>query len=805
MQAPVDQTTTVTTPIDNLTATISGSRTAALGDPADPFSFTTHTETVTINGRTVTRAYDAATRTITDTSPAGRQTTTVLDTENLPIQQQAGNLTPTTFSYDPDGRLTGVAQGTRTSTITYDSAGNVESVTDSANRTVGFAYDGAGRVTTQTLPDLRTIGLLYDSRGNVTSITPPGRPAHTFAYTPASLPLIYAPPNVSPPLADPRTQYQYNLSGQLTRIIRPDGQVLFLDYDLLTGDLITQVWPTGQRNFNYDQDTGNLELITFPGGSLTYGYDGSLLKNETWAGTVAGSVGRTYDTSFRVISQSVNGGNTVPFTYDPDDLLTGAGSLTVTRDPQTGLITGTTLGVVTDSYGYNSFGEVTSYSASAGGTPVFSVTYTRDALGRIETKTETIQGVTDTYEYTYDPAGRLTDVTKNSTPVAHYEYDDNGNRTGGFNLFGAITGTYDAQDRLISSTLGPSTVDYSYTDNGELLSKTNTSTNTTTSYSYDVLGNLTHVELPSGDEIDYVIDGRDRRIGKKVNGTLVQALLFDGQLTPAAELDGTGAVVGRFAYASKFNVPDYVIRGGTAYRIVSDHLGSPRLVIDADTGGVVQRSDYDEFGNVVFEEVVPGSQQLPFGFAGGIRDSDTGFTRFGARDYDPQTGRWTAKDPIGFLGGDPNLYGYLLNDPINFSDPTGTSAFGTAIGTLATVGVSTALAGIAISHHPAHVNRNRLNHCPTQEPFDGQGDCTGRIWIYDSVFKKYRGSDGSECSYSGGAFAGGGTFNFEPGNPWYPWSTPRHWVMDFLPGFATSAGVGPAHPAGQTQTYTCPS
>jgi RHS repeat-associated protein len=58
--------------------------------------------------------------------------------------------------------------------------------------------------------------------------------------------------------------------------------------------------------------------------------------------------------------------------------------------------------------------------------------------------------------------------------------------------------------------------------------------------------------------------------------------------------------------------------------------------------------DFDEFGNVL-TDTNPGFQ--PFGFAGGIYDGDTGLVRFGARDYDPQTGRWTAKDPVGFLGG----------------------------------------------------------------------------------------------------------------------------------------------------------
>lgn len=63
---------------------------------------------------------------------------------------------------------------------------------------------------------------------------------------------------------------------------------------------------------------------------------------------------------------------------------------------------------------------------------------------------------------------------------------------------------------------------------------------------------------------------------------------------------------------------------------------------------------------------------MPFGFAGGLHDRDTGLVRFGARDYDPATGKWTAKDPIDFVGGDLNLLNYCLGNPVNFIDPRGT-------------------------------------------------------------------------------------------------------------------------------------
>jgi len=159
-------------------------------------------------------------------------------------------------------------------------------------------------------------------------------------------------------------------------------------------------------------------------------------------------------------------------------------------------------------------------------------------------------------------------------------------------------------------------------------------------------------------------------VGKKVNGTLVQAFLYRNQLNPIAELDGAGNIVTRFVYGSRPHVPDYLIKAGVTYRILTDHLGSPRLIVDTATGAIAQRLDYDEFGQLLLD-TNPGFQ--PFGFAGGLSDPDTQLLRFGARDYDPFTGRWTTKDPILFAGGDPNLYGYVLNDPVNWVDPLGFS------------------------------------------------------------------------------------------------------------------------------------
>jgi RHS repeat-associated protein len=119
-----------------------------------------------------------------------------------------------------------------------------------------------------------------------------------------------------------------------------------------------------------------------------------------------------------------------------------------------------------------------------------------------------------------------------------------------------------------------------------------------------------------------------------------------------------------------------MVRGADTFRLVTDHLGSVRLVVKVSDSSVAQRIDYDEWG-VVTGDTSPGLQ--PFGFAGGLYDADTKLVRFGARDYEAETGRWLKKDPIGFDGGQANLYTYAGNDPVNNQDAQGTLDWSTCM------------------------------------------------------------------------------------------------------------------------------
>jgi RHS repeat-associated protein len=167
--------------------------------------------------------------------------------------------------------------------------------------------------------------------------------------------------------------------------------------------------------------------------------------------------------------------------------------------------------------------------------------------------------------------------------------------------------------------------------------------------------------------ISYKHKALGSRVAKLIDGQVVEKYLWLNKTTLLATYDRDDNLVQRFEYTLG-NTPTSYTQDGTKYYIVNDHLGSPRAITDG-SGAILKAIDYDSFGNLVSD--TNPQMQIPFGFAGDLYDADTNLIRFGYRDYDPEIGRWTVRDPIGFAGGDTNLYGYVLNDPMNWIDPTG--------------------------------------------------------------------------------------------------------------------------------------
>jgi len=190
----------------------------------------------------------------------------------------------------------------------------------------------------------------------------------------------------------------------------------------------------------------------------------------------------------------------------------------------------------------------------------------------------------------------------------------------------------------------------------------------TTTYSYDAMGNLLKVVLPDNRVITYKVDARGRRIAKYVDGVFIYRFIYADQLNPIAKVDESGNIVEYYVYGLKSNIPEYVVKDNVKYKIISDHLGSPLAVWqEGENTSPILEIKYDSFGNIIEQN---GDFELPFRFAGGIWDEDTKLIRFGVRDYDSETGRWTSVEPLGFAGA-RNWYVYAGNDGVNYLDLDG--------------------------------------------------------------------------------------------------------------------------------------
>lgn len=664
-QSPFALNSTLTLP-SNRTVSQTTSRSAQTSTPGNPFTLTGKTETSTVNGKTATGSYAAATKRYTTTSPTGRQWKVDVDTKGRITHSEVAGSDPVDFAYDTRGRISTVTTGTRTWTYSYASTGYLQTVQGPENTSASYVTDPNGRVTTATLPGNREIAFTYDPRGNLTSLTPPGQSAHTFEYTDGGKVSRIVPPAISGVDAD--TQFAYDSDGALASLTRPGGEIVDFDYDT-AGRPSTISSTDGDIDFTYHTSgagKGKLNSVTAPGGqSLAYSYDGPLVTSLTASGGTNGTITYDYDTDLRPASVALAGTPTVGYSYDNDGLLTSAGPLSITRDAATGRATSVQLGDVVTSRAFDTPGRLASLTNTVGGSSLLGATYTYDDLDRIATKTETTPAGSTTYGYEYDAAGRLQRVTKDGQTWRQYAYDANGNRTSDQQAGQlAVTSTYDAQDRLTQR----GSEQFTYTDAGELATRTDTSTSETTTYHHTARG-LTGVVLPDGTEITYTLDGMGRRVAVKHDGTVVARYLYGLEaIGPVAELNADNTVRSRFVYASRAYVPDYMVRDGVTYRLVTDELGSVRRVINIATGVTEQTLDYDPYG-VVTTNSQPGFQ--PFGFTGGLTDQDTGLVRLGYRDYDPALGRWTSKDPIGHNGGDTNLYAYVAGDPVNAIDPSG--------------------------------------------------------------------------------------------------------------------------------------
>ncbi|MEK6627409.1 MAG: RHS repeat-associated core domain-containing protein, partial [Bdellovibrionota bacterium] len=695
--SPYEKSSSYTINNSNINIQVETNKIAVLSDSNNPLSATQLTTTTKLQNdpdRIYSSTYSTSNRTLTSTSPLNRASVVSFTPQGQASKIQIGDLVPVNLSYDTRGRLTQVAQQNRKSSFTYNQQGNIQSSKDPLGLISSYQYDNSNRPIKIRNPDGSIILMAYDKNSNLASITPPSRSPHEFRFNLAELLSAYIPPNLSGQISG-ATQYEHNLDKQLTQINRPDGTEINFDYNNTTGLLNKIRTARGNYLFNYQQNSNLVSQLTSPDNEiLRYQYVGDILTQVNAIGTINSSLHFFYNTDATISKIEVSTEENRPYggislSYDMDNLLIKSGNLSYTRNA-VGDINASVLGEVSEKINFDNFGQMSEVKfQTSKKKDLYSAKFYRDDLGRVvsaieDHDSEDHENNKHLKQYKYDKQGRLIAAYKNTKLVRAYKFDQNGNRIEA-NYHGKnIQAKFDAQDRLIS--YGKNS--YQYNNNGDLIAKFKNEKDDddddhkhknkhATRYNFDVFGNLKSVLLPNNKKIEYIIDGQNRRIGKKINGKLVQGFIYQSQTQVAAELDGSGKLVKRFIYGEKINVPDYMIYQNKEYRIISDQVGTPRLVVEASSGKIVEKIEMDEFGHDVRIE---GKNLIPFGFAGGIYDQDTGLVRFGARDYDPEIGRWTSKDPIGFAGGDTNLYAYCGGDSVNCIDPEGEFAIPIVIG-----------------------------------------------------------------------------------------------------------------------------
>ena len=229
-------------------------------------------------GRTITRTYNPLN----------------LLTQNMTMT----GLLPVAYGYDTRGRLTTTTTGSRTSAITYDNQGNIESLTTPDGKTFHYTYDSVGRLKTQTLPDNTMIGYDYDPNGNMTVLTNPRNISHGFDYTGVNLRR-----SMTTPLSG-NYQYTYDKERNLKSILFPSGKEIGNTYT--NGLLTATTTPEGATSYTYNCGS-NLLDATRGTERVAYTYDGSLLKTDTRTGLLNQIIGYAYNNDFRLTSLSYSG------------------------------------------------------------------------------------------------------------------------------------------------------------------------------------------------------------------------------------------------------------------------------------------------------------------------------------------------------------------------------------------------------------------------------------------------------------------------------------------------------------------
>ncbi len=602
--------------------------------------------------------------------------------------KKTGNLIKTTY---PDGSY---------NIRTHDDSGNIISQTDEKFNSNTAQFDVMNRQVMYTLADGIGSSFEYDNAGNLVLLTDARNQSSVFNFDTENRLVHLVDPNGR------EEHFEYNNSGALVRFVdkegkhtaytyNADGQVVsesrydsLSTYDYFTnGNLESIENESAKINYSYHHVTGDIDTVTYEGAmypsTQIIGFDRNLTNGKI------NSI-HTNDQSYRS-----------ELFYDNQDLLSrisaGGGDVYIDYDHQ---LRRSKLrysgGGVEAIYNFDSRDRIKTLEHKMNQMTISKLSLTYDKVGNITSKTlennlPIVKDQTFSYDQTYQVTSEVDPFTGASTS---FEWDQLGNRLSlNNNSFKSI---YDDFNRIVEDE----DFTYSHDPNGNMILKINKQTGFMTEYFWNASNKLMSIVTKNAEGnqlkiVDYKYGPEGRRLAKEVDGAQVESYLYSG--SDIIRIFKSSGVIDYY-YTDKIDEPVMMKSNGSVYYLHTDQLGSIIAITDIQ-GSTIEQYAYSAFGQMKIYDgsgVEIQSSQIGniFGFTGREFDAESDLYYYRARYYDPNSGRFLTADPIGFDGGDANLYRYVENNPIYYIDPyglklggiTGTST-GQAIGSVIGAGI----------------------------------------------------------------------------------------------------------------------
>ena len=705
--------------------------------------YAANTDAYSIN---TTTAATATTATLTDTD--GRTTTYTFNAANqvTSVKDPLGNIITDTFD-GHDNRLSRLDDLGNLATSTFNPNNTLQNVTSPAGATGGTGTQGsytypaatAGEAWTEFQPLSST-----DSDGNTTAYTyDTGTQRQYQTITPGGA--AGGGTRANAYQGDSAATTCGAVRGQLCKTVDGKGNTTSITYDTTRNPVtITRPAPLGAITNTFDAAGRVATSKDGKNQTATYTYDGNdrLLQIRYGATCVPATCGAyTYDANGNLETR-VDAAGTTTYTYDeqnrPTTKTIGGVTTSLTYDHSSN-VTSFTDPTGTVNYRYDAANRLTALAEPGGScpaTPTFPNTtkctgFTNDDNNR-RTSTTYPNGVKNTT--VYDNAGRITSITATNTSAAiltkraytyttwgtspvrdgalrktmtsetglvtTYGYDPVRRLTSATTVVVAQYWTYDANgNRLTAAKNGQATIHSAYNAADQLCWTGSAAAACTappagaTTYTYDANGNTTKAGTPTSswntfDQMTSYTSGTTTNFAYAGPSNTERTSFLNGSLGITRQT--TAGATTSFIRDPQGTLISMRNSAGASFYYTTDALGSVITLTDS-TQTKVATYAYDSWGVTT----ATGAQAAtnPFQYAGGYKDTTTGYTKFGARYYDPTIGRFTQPDPS---GQEANRYAYAGGNPINNSDPTGYFSVGDFFGNVATAVIGSAGAALGL-------------------------------------------------------------------------------------------------------------